>query len=216
MVPTFREKVEEIVRGLLVTTPAMSRPMPPDPIQQSASTVRRDLFGHMVALREQQDRESLPLRVEAASLEVRLSEVLAQAEGLNLQLTNVRGREFVINMNVSTAMDRILADLRESASPLITDFLVEMNTEFDRLTRLKPQHRRGAGELNLVTMIKPKLNFSDAPAIRRRVRSVRATIHRAEELKTIDRTDIELSEEFESLRAGLPVIDGELEPVIGE
>ena len=51
--------------------------------------------------------------------------------------------------------------------------------------------------------------------IRRRVLAVLAAIKRAEELKTIDRSDSELAEEFASLREGLPVIDGELEEVIG-
>lgn len=89
--------------------------MPPDQIQQSAATVRRELFAQMVALREQHERESLPLRVEAASLEVRLSEVLTQAKGLNSQLMNVRGQEFVRSLPPSTATDRVVANLQASA-----------------------------------------------------------------------------------------------------
>ncbi|MEO7858988.1 MAG: hypothetical protein ABIU05_00870 [Nitrospirales bacterium] len=128
----------------------------------------------------------------------------------------MRGQEFVRNLQLSTAMDRVVAELREAASPLITDFLLEMNTEFDRLTRLKFQYSRGAGELNLVTMVKAKYVYSNAPAIHRRVTAVLAARNRAEELKVIDRSDLELAEEFESLRASLPAIDGELEQVLGD
>jgi len=211
----LRDRVEEIVRGLLAN-PATIHAVATDPIQQPASAVRQELFAQMVALREQQEQELIPLQVEAASLEVKLSEVLAQAQVLQIQLSNVRGQEFVRNLQLSTAMDRVTANLQASASPLILDFLVEMNTEFDRLTRLKPQFSRGTGERNLVTMVKPKFVYSNAPAIRRRVVAVLAARKRAEEMKTIDRSNSELAEEFASLRVGLPVIDGELEPVIGE
>lgn len=96
------------------------------------------------------------------------------------------------------------------------DFIAQMNQEHDDLTRLKPQHRRGAGESNLVTLTKPKFVFSKGPSIRRRVLAVQAARHRAEELKVIERSDTELVAELESLRANLPTIDGELEPVVGE
>ena len=215
MILTFREKVEEVVRDILGHHPANSQPMPRDPIQQPSSTVRQELFAQLVSLREQQEQELPPLRAEAARLEGMLNEVLRQAEELSSQLTNVHGQEFVRNLQLSTAMDRVTANLQASASPLILDFLVKMNTEFDRLTRLKPQHSRGTGERNLLTMVKPKFVYSDFPMIRRRVQAVLAARKRAEELKTIDRSDSELAEELESLREGLPVIDGEWEEVIG-
>ena len=216
MVLTFREKVEDIVRGFLVTHPATSPTMPHDTIQQPASTGRRDLFVQVAELREQQKRESLPLQVEAASLEVKLNEILTQAKVLTLQLTNVRGREFVRTLQLSTAMDLVLAELRESASPVIADFIAAMNKELGDLNRLTPNESKGVGELNMVTMVKPKFVFSNAPAIRRRALALQAARHRAEELKTIDRSDLELAEEFASLWAGLPVIDGELEQVVGD
>ncbi|MEO7858989.1 MAG: hypothetical protein ABIU05_00875 [Nitrospirales bacterium] len=84
MALTLRETVENIVRGILETRPATS-PLPSEPVQQPASIGRQDLFDRVVALRGQQERESLPLHVEAASLEAKLSEVLAQAEGITIQ-----------------------------------------------------------------------------------------------------------------------------------
>lgn len=210
----LRDRVEEIVRGLLAN-PATSHAVPSEPVQ-SASTTRGDLFARVVALREQQERESLPLKAEEARLEGMLTEIMVQVEKLTRQLTNVRGQEFILNINSSTAIDKVVAGLIQSSSPMITNFVTEMNKELDDLRRLTPKEGRGVGDLDPITLIKPKYIFSNSPAISRRVRSVMAAVKRAEELKTIDRTDSELAEEFELLKASLPVIDGELEEVIGD
>ena len=217
MVPmSLREKVEDIVREFLGTQPATSPPLACDPIQEPASAKRQKLFDQLVTLQQQHELAVLPLRAEEARLEGMLNEILMHVEDLTRQLTNVRGEEFIVNINASVAIDKALNDLRESASKTIKDFLVKMNTELDRLIRLKPQYSRGVGELDLVTLAKPKFTFSDAPQISRRVSAVRAAINRAEQLKVVEISEDELVAEFESLRANLPTIDGELEPIVGD
>ena len=163
MLLKFRGKVEDVVREILAAHPAISHPMPTDPIQQPPSVERRELFDRVVALREQQEQELPPLRAQAARLEANLSEALAQVEELERQLTDVRGHEFIRNLSSRSELDRVLNHLHASASPLIVDFLVEMNKELDDLRRLKPQYTREAGELDLITMIKPKYCYSDGP-----------------------------------------------------
>jgi hypothetical protein len=190
-----------------------------------ASTLSEPLTTPEVSHRQASLARLAVLRAEAVSIEARQSETHCDAERiaqLEAELDEMRQRVRVHHSQRQAeyfanwfAVDRELVMLRSTCSSQIGAFIEAMNAEQARLCRLVPITEFGFGEKDLFAANPktPRLTYSSAPAIGRRLAAVVAARSRAEELKVLDRTEEELRAELENLQAALPVIDGVLELV---
>ncbi len=165
------------------------------------------------------------LRTRQSSIEARKADTLVDEERiaqLEVELAEIHHRVRIHKSDLwaewldnSVAIDRQLALLMVTCSPQLEQFLDLMKAELARLLCLKPNTQHSFGEANIMvdTPRKPLHIFSDLPSITRRITAVRAAISRAEELKTLERSDEELRLELDGLEAALPSIDNVLELV---
>jgi len=204
---SIREQVRDAVREFLgaqqtVTAQPMRTAPKPEP------HTRRAAFEALTSLRARQLALD-PLRAEAAGLTKELEENEARGAVIRQQLGDVEGENFVKNLNISTAIDRQLAIVRQTASPMIDQLVVDMGVEIDRLLIQKVEVEEQLGERNYDREVptRPKTTFSTQPSITRRVGAIRKAIQRAGELKFIDLSEEGLAGELAALRDALPAIE---------
>ena len=204
---TLRETIEDVVRGFLRSEPATAQPMRAELIPKPEPQ-RRAAFEALAALRARQLALD-PLRVEAAGLTKELEENEARGAVIRQKLGEVGGEIFVSNLDISTAIDRQLAIVRQTASPMIDQFTIEMHVELDRLAGVKVEVEEELGEKNYDRDVptRSKYTYSTQPSIQRRVGGVRQAILRAGELKFIDLSEEGLAGELAALRDALPAIE---------
>ena len=141
--------------------------------------------------------------------ERRIAELEAELDEIRLRVGNHRAQLWAESLATSCAIDRELNLLRDCCSPQLVDFVALMDVEHARLRSLEPSESFGLGEKSILSdnPRTPRLIFSNAPAISRRLRAVMAARSRAEELKLLDRTEDEIRAELAGLHQALPAID---------
>ena len=203
---TLRATIEDVVRNFLRTEAVTAQPMREEPKPEPQA--RQAAFEALAALRARQEALS-PLRVEAAGLTKELEEKAAQAAAIRQKLGEVGGEIFVSDLDISTAIDQQFAIVRQTASPLIDQFVVEMHGELDRLAAIKIDVEEQYGEKSYDREVptRPKFTYSTAPSIQRRVAGVRLAMAKADEMKNRDLSDELLTEQLAALRDALPAIE---------
>lgn len=207
----FRAIIKSIIREeLSQTSTSASPPTSTVPTTPERSTILAQLeeLGWKMRALDAREADTLADEKRIARLELELVELQTRVQAHHAQL-------WVDSLNTSTAIDKQLALLKTTCSPLLDHFLEMMRKEHTRLLGLEPQTQWGPGEKNIFTENPrtPRLVFSDSPAIARRARAVAAAISRAEELKVLERSDEELKVELEGLQAALPPIENVFELV---
>lgn len=195
----IREEISQVVE-----------PAPSVPSMSSARDLARrpDTFSRLALLLEEQ-RTILAKDAEISGIVVQTMNMEAELRELRSTIHAHRAQQWCAQQDISLAIDRQFCVLRDTASPLLHQFIEEMNLEHARLCRLVPINETGFGSKNLLSEIPktPRHTYSNAPAIARRCLAVIAARNRAEELKLLDKTEEELCAELESLRAALPPIE---------
>ena len=202
---SLRDLIRELIRE------EKSTPSPPAPIVPSTETVQsqqQEHLKHLEVIESLKQKESV--------IETEQSQLLSEADRISSELN---ARLLPIEVRLSQlqqarlanmfAIENELAMARSTCSVQLIEFMEWANDEQSRLSRLEPEERFGHGAKNILadTPRTPRLIFSNAPAIARRLQAVRAARSRAEELKVLDRTEDEIREELAGLRESLPAID---------